>query len=94
VLIPAADFERWLTQKPWISTQTRKPKRKECRDWLKAEMQASRERAPKLQNEYFLEAREKFNVSERLFKTIWKEARAETGAKWGAGRPPLISSLG
>jgi hypothetical protein len=87
VLIAASDFERWLAQKPWISTQTRKPKRKECGDWLKAEMLASPERAPKLQSEYFLEARQKFNVSDRLFKTIWKEAREEAGAKWGPGRP-------
>jgi hypothetical protein len=39
------------------------------------------------QKELFVDANEKFNVSWRSFKEIWKEARQATGACWGAGRP-------
>jgi hypothetical protein len=87
VLITERDFRRWLKLWKPLSVSARAPTRHACLNWLRDQMLANPERSAKTQKGLFVEANERFNVSWRSFKEIWKEARQATGARWGAGRP-------
>ena len=87
VLIRESNFRRWL-KRAKLSPAPLRPNRRACFDWLTRDMRASSERAPKLQTDYMREAKARFNVSQRLFKAIWKQALQATGARWRRGRPP------
>jgi hypothetical protein len=91
VLIRTTDFRRWLSAWRAAPAPALRPKQHDCFEWLQAQMLANPERAPKLQKQYFHEARDKFSVSQRLFKSIWKKALKASGAQWRAGRPSKAS---
>jgi len=77
VLVKKAVAVRLLLRKP--SPPVRRPKRKECRQWLEANMRADPDSRPKSKDEFRSEARDRFNVPWRLFDEIWREAKVETG---------------
>jgi hypothetical protein len=86
VLIRDSNSRRWQ-KRGNFSPGPLRPNRRACRDWLTSQMLASPERAPKLQTDYMREAKARFNVSQRPFKALWKEALQATGARWRRGRP-------
>ena len=88
VLMQESTVRRWLKQQVTSSDLVRAPKHRACLNWLTEQMRANPERAPKLQKEYFREAKKSCHVSGRQCKKIWKQALQATGAQWGPGRPP------
>jgi hypothetical protein len=70
------------------NSKTRMAEGTECLNWLKSEMEASEERSKKF-GDFFEEAKNKYKVTARTFRTLWDRAIDETGRyKWRkAGRP-------
>lgn len=85
VLLEKAVLDKWLTQRPRRATDANT-----CLSWLTAAMQVTPAKSPQTKSEWFAEAKANFGIiSEREFDRLWLQAKRETGAAWGAGRPKL-----